>query len=146
MGTEIIHALPQQYLQAGGQSRCHVGGDKAGITVDAHVDIAGGIGVSNRHCPWRSEAVGQISKFDRQFFKSEIVRAGNVVDDNVEKAVMSFSSYLKLSGKLLDWVLPVWVGLRRYFLYSANCVRDNSRVAKRQKHRYGPRQKPNRFL
>ena len=66
-------------------------GIRPGSVVDSHVEIARGTGISDCYRPRRREAVGQIGDFDGNILKCEIVRGRNIVDDDVEQAMVALS-------------------------------------------------------
>ena len=87
----IIQPAQQQGFHAGGQLRGHVRRDQTRVRIDADVEIARGPCIRDRHDPRRREAVGQIGDFDGTILKCELIGDRNIVDDDVEQAMVPLS-------------------------------------------------------
>ena len=108
--------------------------DQPRIRVDSNIDIASGTCISDCYRPRYREARGQIGTFDGNILKCEIVRDRNIVDDDVEQAMVALPCDPKLSSDLLDWKMSVRVASRSYFIDFAHSIGDSRRGVEIQKH------------
>ena len=100
----------------------------------------------NGHEPRRRETVGQIAELDRPILEREFIVGRNIIDDDIEEAMVPLARDVSYLASLLNRKMPVWVIARSYFVDLAYGIRNGRGPVERQKHRHGPCHHSNRLL
>ena len=113
--------MQQQDLDSGCQASRHLRADQAGINIDADVEIMRRARILERHQPGCGKAMRQIGMFYRTF-KGKVIFKRDIVDDNVEQAVIALSRNAKALAQLLNWKVAMRIVLGPHLIEMVNNI------------------------